>query len=105
MVGKVYSIVWTSEFFEDVVCAVEYVAQVLKAPVAARNMLDGINAKLENMRTMPTAAVMCKGLHGETFYVVSYKSYNIYYIVDHDAIKAVGFKHQSQNTDSYIRKE
>lgn len=73
MVKGLYPVVWTPDFVEDVSLAVEYVAKVLKAPVAAQNLLEGVNAQLENVRAMPTAAVARKGLRGETFYILSYK--------------------------------
>ena len=96
MVDKLYPVVWTPDFVLDVSLAVEYVAKILKAPIAAHNLFDGINAQLENVRAMPTAAVSRKGPRGETFYVISYKNYNIYYVVEQGVIKAIGFKHQLQ---------
>jgi plasmid stabilization system protein ParE len=97
MVNKLYPVVWTPDFLEDVSLAVEYVANVLKAPIAAKNMLDGITAQLENVRAIPTAAVVRYGQRGEKYYILSYKNYNIYYIIENETIKAVGLKHQLQN--------
>ena len=96
MVDGLHPIVWTPDFVEDLSLAVEYVDKVLKAPVAARSLLDCVNAQLENVRAMPTAAVARKGLRGETFYVLSYKRWNIYYVIEDETIKAVGLKHQLQ---------
>ena len=50
MVDKLYPVVWTPDFVLDVSLAVEYVAKILKAPIAAHNLFDGINAQLENVR-------------------------------------------------------
>ena len=97
MVDKLCKVVWTSDFVEDVTLAVEYVSDVLKSPIAARNLFDGVIAQLENVRALPTAAAHRKSLHGEDFYMISYKNFNIYYILEDDVIKAVGLKHQLQN--------
>ena len=97
MVDELYSVVWTPDFVEDVALAVEYVATVLKAPIAARKLLKGINDQLENVRAMPTAAVVKRGPQNEIFYTVSYKNYNIYYVLEDRTIKAVGLKHQLQS--------
>lgn len=91
-----YTVVWTPGFVEDVMLAVEYVDRVLKAPFAARNLLDGISAQLENVRAMPTSAVTRTGLHGERIYMVSYKEWSIYYTVEQRAIKAIGLKDRLQ---------
>lgn len=96
MVDKLYPVVWTPDFAEDVSLAVEYVAKVLKASAAARNLFDGINAQLENVRAMPTAAVIRRGSSGEEFFMLTYKNWNIYYVFENETIKAVGLKHQLQ---------
>ena len=96
MVNKLYPVIWTPDFVEDVALAVEYVAKVLKMPIAARSLLDGINAQLENVQAMPTAAVR-KGSHGETFYVRPYKNYNMYYVFEQETVKAIGLKHQRRS--------
>ena len=96
MVGELYPVVWTPNFTEDVSLAVEYVAKVLKAPMAARNLFEGVNAQLENVRAVPTAAVVRKGPSGEQFYMISYKNWNIYYVIECKTIKAIGLKHQLQ---------
>ena len=72
MVDGLYPIVWTPDFVRDVSLAVEYVAKVLKAPIAARNLLEGIDAQLENVRAMPTTATLRKRSNGERFYMLSY---------------------------------
>lgn len=94
-----YTVVWTPDFVEDVTLAVEYVDRVLKAPFAARNLLDGISAQLENMRAMPTSAVARIGPHGERIYMVTYKEWGIYYTVERHAIKAIGLKHRLQRRE------
>lgn len=96
MVDGLYPIVWTPDFVRDVSLAVEYVAEVPKAPIAARNLLEGIDAQLENVRAMPTTATLRKGSDGERFYMLSYKNWNIYYVIESETNKAVCLKHQLQ---------
>lgn len=96
MVDKPYPLVLTPGFHEDLFLAVEYVDKVLKAPIAARNLFDGIIEQLERVRVSPTAAIVRKDTHGKTFYMVSYTNWNIYYVFEQDTIKVVGLKHQLQ---------
>ena len=95
--GGLYEVYWTPEFTEDVASAVSYVAEELASPIAARNLLDGITSLLDSKRAMPTAAISYTSPTGTTRYVASYGKWDICYVVEGQAIKAIGLKHQLQD--------
>ena len=94
--GRLYDVCWTPDFTEDVYGAVSYVADELGNPIAARKLLEGIEEVLESKRAMPTAALSYMSPSGATRYVASFKRWDIYYVVEERAIKAIGLKHQLQ---------
>ena len=58
MVEDLFDVAWTPDFTEDLLLAVEYLRNRLRAPKAARDLYDGVVEALENQRAMPTAAVV-----------------------------------------------
>ena len=94
MVAGEYQVVWTPDFTEDVSLAVDYVQNVLKIPIAAKNLLEGIEKTLENRKAMPTAAVKRATPNGAVVYMASYHHYNVYYTIEDNVIKAIALKHQ-----------
>ena len=95
--GDLYDVYWTPEFSEDVYGAVSYVAHELGSPIAARNLLDGITQVLDSKRAMPTAAPSYMSPAETTRYVVAFKRWDIYYVIEGHVIKAIGLKHQLQD--------
>ncbi len=95
--GGLYDVYWTPDFTEDVYAAVSYVADVLGSPMAAENLLEGVVEALESRRAMPTAALAYASPTGTTRYIASYKHWDIYYVIEGHAIKAIGLKHQLQD--------
>ena len=94
--GGLYDVYWTPDFMEDVSAAVSYVANELGSPIAAQNLLDGIVEALESRRAVPTAALSYVGASGTTRYIASYKRWDVYYVIEGRAMKAIGLKHQRQ---------
>lgn len=92
-----YEVRWTPDFTEDVHTAVSYVAHVLDSPKAAERLLEGIVGALESRRALPTAAPTYASPAGRTCYVISYKRWDIYYVIEGHTIKAIGLKHQLQD--------
>ena len=99
MVGEdgLYGVEWTPDFAEDVVGAASYIEDVLKSPRAAQNLYAGIEERLDSQRTMPTSATARVGPDGATYYIVTYKNWDIYYIIDGRVIAAVALKHHLQS--------
>lgn len=95
--SDLYDVYWTPEFSEDVQAAVSYVADELGSPIAARNLLEGIVGELESRRAMPTATPSYRSPAGSVRYIVSHKRWDIYYVIEGRAIKAIGLKHQLQD--------
>ena len=97
MVDGLYDVRWTPDFTEDMAAAVAYVAEELGSPIAARDLLEGVVDLLDSKRAMPTAATSYESPAGTTRYVASYKKWDVYYVVEGRAIKAIGLKHQLQD--------
>ena len=95
--GKLYSVFWTPGFAEDLFEAVAYITDELGSPMAAQALFDGVCKQLESQRAMPTSATTKSGKDGMTWYIVTYKNWDIHYIIDGDAIKAIGLKHHLQS--------
>ena len=94
---ELYDVFWTPDFTEDVLAAVSYIAEELGSPQAAQDLLAGVSEKLEIRRQMPMSAPSYKGPTGQVRYVISYKRFDIYYVIEGSAIKAIGLKHQLQD--------
>lgn len=95
--GKLYKVYWTPGFSEDLFAAVTYIAEELSSPRAAQALFEGVSEQLESRRAMPTAATTRTAPDGTTRYIVTYKNWDIYYIIEGDAIKAIGLKHHLQS--------
>lgn len=95
--GRLYSVEWTPEFAEDVVAALSYIADELKSPMAAQNLYTGIEKQLDSQRAMPTSASTRRSSNGLTYYIVTYKNWDIYYMIDSDAIVPLALKHHLQD--------
>ena len=97
MVGDgLYRVVLTPEFEEDLLGAAKYVANELASPIAAKNLVEGVQEALDKKRAMPTAAPTFVGAAGTTRYVATYKRWNAYYVIEGDSMKVLGLKHQLQ---------
>ena len=96
--GGLYRVVLTPEFEEDLLRAAMYVSNELASPIAARNLVQGIQDALDRKRAMPTAAPTYVSLAGEMRYVATYKRWGAYYVVEGDSIKVLGLKHQLQDS-------
>lgn len=96
---RLRDVYWTPDFTEDVAAAVGYVAEALGSPKAAGDLLDGIVEALESRRAAPEAATSYVGSTGTTRYIASYRRFDIHYVIEDGAIKAIGLKHQLQGPD------
>ncbi|MBQ9022026.1 MAG: type II toxin-antitoxin system RelE/ParE family toxin [Eggerthellaceae bacterium] len=94
--GKLYDVLWTPDFTEDLFEAVAYITEELGSPMAAWALFDGVCELLDSQRAMPTSATTKAGKDGSTRYIVTYKNWDIYYIIEGDAIKVIGLKHHLQ---------
>lgn len=89
-----YEVIWTPNFEKDVYLAVHYIEHALGMPRAARRLLGSVVDKLEGQRIMPECAVMQRTSQDETRYVIACGKFNLYYVIEENMIKAIGFKHQ-----------
>ena len=96
MVEDLFDVAWTPDFTEDLLLAVEYLRNRLRAPKAARDLYDGVVEALENQRAMPTAAVVKWGANGSRYYTVTCGKFAVYYTIEGKTIKALALKHQLQ---------
>ncbi len=94
--GKLYDILWTPDFTEDLFEAVTYITEELGSPMAAQALFDGVCDQLDSRRAMPTSAATKTGKDGTMRYIVTYKNWDVYYVIEGDSIKAIGLKHHLQ---------
>ena len=91
--GKLYDVLWTPDFTEDLFEAVAYIADELGSPMAAQALFEGVCEQVDSQRAMPTSATTKAGGDGSVRYIVTYKNWDIYYVIEDGAIKAIGLKH------------
>ena len=97
-----YSVVLTPQFLEDLESCVEYIFFVLKSPNAARDMYLEIKKRVLGLAKFPQAAISyVSPVSGRKRYKISYKNYDIHYVVDGKNVRVLGIKHQLQN-DNWI---
>ena len=94
--GKLYDVLWTPDFTEDLFNAVAYISEELGSPMAAHALFDGVCGRLDSQRAMPASAATKAGRDGSVRYIVTYRNWDIYYVIEGDAIKAIGLKHHLQ---------
>ena len=94
-----FRVVVTPAFAEDFTSAVNYIAYALASPIAARNMRDGIQAKIDALAVMPTASASYTTSRGEVRHKVAYKRYEIHFVIEGTTVRILALKHQLQNSD------
>ena len=96
-----YSLSITDIAEEDILSAVRYIANVLKAPMAANNLLDEIQKHEEMLENTPHAYpfVPDKYLAGKGIKFVLIKKYILFYIVNEDkkAVTVLRFLHSRRD--------
>lgn len=99
---KSYSVVLTPQFLEDLESCIEYISVVLKSPIAAREMYLKIKKRVLDLAEFPQAAISyVSPVSGHKRYKITYKNYDIHYVVDDKYVRVLGIKHQLQN-DNWI---
>ena len=94
-----FRVVVTPAFIEDFTSAVHYIAYDLASPIAARNMRDGIQAKVDALAVTPTASVSYATSRGELRHKVAYKRYEIHFVIEGATVRVLALKHQLQNAE------
>lgn len=75
---------------------------VLKSPIAAREMYLEIKKRVLGLAEFPQAAISyASPVSGNKRYKITYKNYDIHYVVDDKYVRVLGIKHQLQN-DNWI---
>lgn len=97
-VDKLYEVVLTPDFLEDLEAAVRYVGEELESPGAARQLYIAVREKVEGLAVLPGAAAV-RGMtaDGRMRYAVSHKRYDIHYVIDGTVVRVTALKHQLQN--------
>jgi plasmid stabilization system protein ParE len=94
-----YEVVLTPQFLDDLASCVEYVANNLSSPLAAKQMYETIKAKVLALSVMPQAAPSYMSpITGNVRYVISYNKFDVHYCIEDDKVKVLGLKHQLQNS-------
>lgn len=74
----------------------------LKSPIAAREMYLEIKKRVLGLAEFPQAAISyASSVSGNKRYKITYKNYDIHYVVDDKYVRVLGIKHQLQN-DNWI---
>jgi plasmid stabilization system protein ParE len=93
-----YEVILTPQFLDDLLDCVNYVANVLSSPQAARQMYEVIRDKVLALSIMPQVALSyVSPTTGSTRYVISYNKYDIHYCIEGNKVKVLGLKHQLQD--------
>lgn len=97
-----YDVLLTPQFLDDLEACVRYIGDVLKSPVAAKQMYEAVRKKIMGLRKLPQAAVAYESpVSGKRRYKVSCRRYDIHYCVEGGTVRVLGIKHQLQN-DNWI---
>lgn len=73
-----------------------------KSPIAAREMYLEIKKRVLGLAEFPQAAISyASPVSGNKRYKITYKNYDIHYVVDDKYVRVLGIKHQLQN-DNWI---
>ena len=82
-----YEVQWTSPAKEDLVCAVTYIADMLKAPLAAEKLLDDIEKETAVLADNPYLFSLSHDEYIATRGIrhVNVKNYMLFYTVNEDA--------------------
>lgn len=90
---KEYRLRYLPLFWDDLNSAVTYVADVLKSPRAAEDMLDEVEAKILNQQKTPTIAPKYKSdkKRSDDYYWIEVGNYMIFYVLIGDVMEVRRF--------------
>lgn len=101
-----YRVVYSKSTSTDVVSTVSYIAHSLTNPIAAQNLLEEIDAAVDQLKLFPESHPICVDpwLASKKVRYAPLSSYILFYVVDHESktITLVALLHASTDYAKHL---